>query len=794
MADNKAPGADCANCTLRNRKYVPTYAPEGAKVAVVGEGPGYNEAQKGRPFVGKSGKLLKYALARSGVDIDEVWASNTVACWPPNNRTPTAGELSCCSGRLDLELEGFEGDTVIPLGKTAGNEILEKAGYDPNMKISKVRGHWFDLGEVKILPTWHPAYVLRVPGEMNTFRKDIKRAILGISEHPLQTAPEVVFIRGTQELQDLINAIPPNTPVAYDLETDNVIWYARPDEPPDEILMMGLAWETDKCYIIHPDLIDSGAGKSLLNAMFQRDGTQWVAHNGKFDVTFLRTNDIDSAVCTFDTMLAHYALEETKGGHGLKQLALEYYGLPDYEGALVQQYLDNRNDRYSKVPYEKLAQYCAWDVCVTLQLRYDLQEEMITDDVFEMFNTILMPIQEALTGVEIRGVPIDEVHVEKWREKLGINMDIHIDGMSKYSDKPDFNPRSWQQVSKVMFEKLNLPRKRVRGLGINSTAKKAIAHIKPGDHEFVDFLREYRRVQKMDSAYLKNLLKFVDVHGRVHPNAFVHGTEVGRLSYREPAIQTIPRPYEDIFGAIVRSAFIAPPGYKFIMADYSQAELRVAAILSQEPFLLKVYLEGRDLHSEVAIAMYGEDWTKAQRVLTKMFNFSYLYGGSEYSFAEDAGLPIHIARKFVHDYNDVMPRLNEWKREQFELARTQGYVVSPFGRKRRFPLITRENQNDVRKAAVHAPVAGTASDLTQLSLKKAVELDHLVVLTVHDSIGELAREEVAEERAAELSKIMEDTATHYFPQLPWKVDADIRDRWCPLPEVMYADEVERSFS
>jgi DNA polymerase-1 len=230
------------------------------------------------------------------------------------------------------------------------------------------------------------------------------------------------------------------------------------------------------------------------------------------------------------------------------------------------------------------------------------------------------------------------------------------------------------------------------------------------------------------------------------------------------------------------------------MADYSQAELRVAAILSQDPFLLDVYLTGRDLHTEVAIAMFGKEWSPAQRVQTKMFNFSYLYGGSEYSFAEDAGLSISLARQFVRDYNEVMPVLNEWKRAQFEMARTKGYVVSPFGRKRRFPLITRENRNDVRKASAHAPVAGTASDLTQLSLIKAQEMGHYVVLTVHDSIGELAREEDAEASAAELSKIMEDTATHYFPQLPWKVDADIRDRWCPLPEELYADEVALSFS
>ncbi len=191
--------------------------------------------------------------------------------------------------------------------------------------------------------------------------------------------------------------------------------------------------------------------------------------------------------------------------------------------------------------------------------------------------------------------------------------------------------------------------------------------------------------------------------------------------------------------------------------------------------------------------MYGDDFTDAQRVLTKMFNFSYIYGGSEYSFAEDAGLPIDIARRFVADYNAIMPVLREYRVKQLALARKKGFVTSFFGRKRRFPLITQQNLSDVRKAAVHAPVAGTASDLTQLSLISALHQGHKVVLTVHDSVSEIAREEEAEYMAGRLRQIMIDTANHYFPEVPWEVDVDISNRWCPIPEKIHGEAVRATF-
>lgn len=793
MALSKAPHAKCSECSLAKYPFVPTYAPKDAKYAVIGEGPGYQETNQGVPFVGESGRLLSAVFKNNDIPYDRVWRSNVVACRPPNNREPVAHEIKCCKPRLFAELKEFEGDTILPMGKVAGETILAGAGYDPNMKISERRGHLFDWNGKTIVPTWHPAYVLRRPSEALNFFGDVERAIKGRVYHKVQEQPEVVWINTLSELVLTLNEVHEGAWVAFDLETDQVMWYDRPDEPADAILMLGLAWSDDIGYIVHPDLLyDSEMARDTLNNFFARTDLTFVAQNGKFDVLFLRTVGVHARV-DFDTMLAHYVLHE-EGPHGLKGLALKYFDLEDYEQGLVQKYLKSRNDRYSKVPYEDLGTYCAWDCCVTKALADVLGAQLYDQGLIEWpFKQILMRAQDATTEVEWNGMMVDAEYVDEWYDRLEAYAESLADEMRKIADDPELNPRSYQQVADVIYNERGIEKKRIRGLSPISTAKKALAHVREGQDEFVDTLRLYRRVHKMLRSYLKNLRAYADINGRVHSSILLHGTEVGRLSFRSPALQTIPRPYEDVYGAIVRGAFVAAPGHKLVVADYSQAELRVAAVLSGEPFLLEVYKEGRDLHSEVAIAMYGEEFTKEQRVMTKMFNFSYLYGGSEYSFAEDAGLDIDMARRFVRDYNKTMPVLAEWKQEQLRLARTQGYVQSPFGRKRRFPLITQTNLQDVRKAAGHAPVAGTASDITLLSLCRLVESGWKVVLTVHDSIVVEVPEDQIEMALDEVVTTMSKTGEEFFPEVPWKVDAEVRDRWSPLPEEVHPEQVKQTF-
>lgn len=803
----------------------------------VGEGPGLNEVKLGEPFVGQSGQLLHFVV--ENFTEEEFSKTNVVACRPPGNRDPTEKEIECCRGRLELDLAEASPKTIVALGKSAADYFT-----GTGMKISERRGLWFSDNGRDILCTWHPAYVLRRPGEMNTFVTDVRKAVAGRKDVQIPD-PGVTMPKDHHELKEALERIEgPN--VVFDLETDQLQWYKSEDHPQNHILMLGITDRENNAIIVNHDLLYGSGGdeyyfnrtnayfedqrdymmassaseaREILQEFFNRKDLAFIAHNGKFDVVFLRTVGIEART-DFDTMLAHYVLFE-ESTHGLKGLLVDYFGIPDYEKNLVQVHLRSRNDYYSKVPMWLLAKYCAIDVCMTLKLAHKLHEDLVRDDLHEQpFMSPIMEAQKAFVDMEWRGVGVDVPYVHMWQGKINDYLntiesemstvvyeelaeivtqdEVRFDDLLKKARNTvktvramllgeiPFNPRSSYMMSFAMYEVFKLPRPRARNIKATSTSKDAVINILERypnlkDNVLIVSLKKYRRAHKMQRSYIKNILESVDVAGSVHPTFLVHGTEVGRLSARNPAVQTIPRPYEDIFGAIIRSAFIARPGYVFVDADYSQAELRVAACLSMDEFLLEVYNDERDLHTEVAQSMYGSNWTKEQRVLSKMFNFSYLYGGNEYSFAQDAGLPLNTARKFVHDYNKLMWGLAEWKAKQFEMAKTRGYVESRFGRRRRFPLITRENLEEVRKASVHMPVASAASDLNLLSLIRLINEGYRVCLTVHDSIITEVPQEKARQHAEYIKQVMIETASEYFPWIPWKVDADIVSRWSPYP-------------
>jgi DNA polymerase-1 len=509
----------------------------------------------------------------------------------------------------------------------------------------------------------------------------------------------------------------------------------------------------------------------LLQGFFDRVKT--VGHNAKFDCVFLESHLGLKIHQDFDTMLAHYTLDENIK-HGLKFVVRHEFGIPDYEEVTIAKYLSSRNDRYSKIPPDELAKYGAMDVVATLLLRKVLQARLVAEGMLEWpFQNILMDAANRLTEVELRGMQIDVAQIDKASADLEIVLAGLRHKIQEEAGVPELNPNSTQQLAEVLFDRMRLPQTKSRKVKPRSTSHEVLEKLQNA-HPIIPLLLEHRRVQKIKSSYVENLRGYLDKEGRVHANFKIQGTEVSRLAVAEPALQTIPRP-SDYYGALIRSSFVAKEGMVLVICDFSQAELRIYTCLSQDPFLLRVYREGRDLHTEVALGMFGDDWTKEQRVRCKMFNFSYIYGGNEYSFAQDQGLKIEVARKFVKDYNALMPVALEWKREQFRTAQTIGVVETRLGRKRRFPLITSENIDDVRKACVHMPCASSASDLTLMSANEVISKGVPAVLTVHDSI--LA--ECPRELATEFGELMVDTMTRmgnkYFPEVPWKVDVD-RDK------------------
>lgn len=801
----KYPFANCAACPLKDMPHVASdpIKPD-AKIIVVGESPGERELRAGQAFSGESGRLLWTVLGTRGFTREQTQVLNTVACWPG-----AAGEEKqelldaarvCCAPRLDFELKerGSSHLPILTLGKTAREHFMG-AEHEGEL-FTTLTGRWYrgTHGE-RVLSTLHPAFVIRTPTAAKDMFDDMAKFMRGWQDPP-SSIVRIVITEKEHLLRVLKEAVT-HPVIAYDIETTQV------DFRYDDVTLLVFNFDGSTSYIVPGKHKQMPEEQRLLYSLdpeirqawvdFWGSSAEFVAHNGKFDSRFLRWQCGMKPRVDFDTILAHYALDERGGTHDLKTLAARLLNLHDYEKE-IKAYLRSKSDNYGKIPWNVLCDYAAWDAWATFHLKHILEQRMKEEGTYEApFKLVLSAFNMFVLGVEMHGVNIDVDYLEQMNEQFMAELESLREEISRLSDGNIENPASTQQVARFLFDIVGLGKVKNRRVKEGSTSKEALSALR-GQHPIIPPLQRYRRIAKMKDAYIDNLLGYVDDVGRVHCDFIIFGTETGRISTRNPALQTIPRAddHEDgKYGKLIKDAFVAGPGRVLVNADFSQAELRVAAALSGEPFLIDVYEHDRDLHSEVAAAMFGPNYDKEQRNICKSFNFAYLYGGTAYSFADDltgrgAGYKLDVkqAVEFVRKYDELMPRLAAWKEEQRKLMHAQGYVTSRFGRRRRIPFINNINKDDARKASFNAPDQGAASDLTLLAAM-AVEpaVAHLnahVVLTVHDSVIIDAPQEHAHEVAVIATRIMVATGNKYFPEVKWKADADAGEKWGSLKGIL----------
>lgn len=828
----KAPYAECDKCPLRNRKMVPGHGPgpDKATMVVVGEAPGRNEANYGVPFIGQSGQLLRAMLHLINVDageatlpglnadedaefevtVGEVYYTNCCLCQPAGNKIPPMAAKRCAN-RLAHELKPYW-DNDIPVGAlgVVPGEILV------GTSDRSLRGKWYRDG--RIVCSWHPAYVLRVAGSMqNRFSElllDLKKLKRG---KPLELPyPKWEIPRTPAELEEIVDRVidmmlseadfgsrPPT--ICYDLETDQLMWWKH------KILSAGFAYDYEHAFIIPEELIYEDCTRKALNKLFG-SGISFVGHNIKFDLRFVMAQlGVTVMPHMEDTLVAHHVLDENMM-HGLKPLLSDFLDIGDYEGKLIHRYLRTRGDHYSKIPRDKLYEYNALDVCYTLRLWDILESELIADGLYDRpYRYPMMASQPMLVDMELEGMWVDTDQLQ-W---LSDEMEQGIARLKAELEDEcgrKFNPNSWMQVSSIMYDVFKMPKVRGRNFKVGSTCQQArrmilqqIHHDSPAAQWLMKF-DQLKSLLKLKSSYVDNVWQYLDDDSKVHPDGLIYGTESGRLSFRDPPIQTIPRPGTgeaagETWGQYIRGYYAAPSGYKIVEVDISQAEMRVACALSGEPFLQRIYDNNEDLHTRVALEMYGEDFTKDQRNACKKFNFAYLYGGTEHSFAIEEGMNLKVAKGFVREYRRVMPVLTEWKDSMLQVLKKQGYVETRTGRRRRFPVITNDNWDNARKAAVNMPVQGMASEVTLITAIETWEYlkeagywgeEGTLIGLIHDSVLLVVRDDYVTEIAYEVQRIMREVGERWVSEVPWKVDIDIGPDWGHLKDVSKWPEFVRS--
>ena len=775
----KHPLAECEVCPLKEQPYVPSLITGTDDPIVVGEAPGGKEVEVGLPFVGPSGQLLDRVISQLGQDPRRLSRTNIVSCRPPGNRDPAPEEAAACRPRLLDELRSHPG-VVVAAGKVAREALLGKGASNAVLVHS-------DELRKEVLPIWHPAYVLRKPSAFEEFRRGVARAYRNGGQPYLDV--EVRVLDAVHTLEPVLRGLV-GTAMAYDFEATSVDWVtAKP-------LCLALTNKVDHAYIIPDDLLQEAACLEILRDFFTNEETSFTAHHGKWDLHLLwKLLGEGVGRVDFDTLVAHYALIEHPP-HGLKTLLSWYFDYGDYQRELIGRHLKRGAKNYADVPRPDLYRYTAIDVVGTLRLRRQFESDLSRTNLpTKLFTEVLMPLTMVFARMEHRGIAVDVPHLGFWDGKMKVEVDVLASEIRNMAGKPDLNPNSTQQMAVVLWDEMHLkknPRNKNYRKTLRSTAIPAVEHLasinpksrkKVRDGEpIVDTLVEYRRVAKLKSTYVDNLLESAASgvgNGRVHGTYNVHGTEIGRPSFQNPNLGNIPRP-EDKWGRAIRSSFIAGDGKLLVGLDYAQAEWRVFAAECEDPWLVAQFSNGVDLHSSIAKEMYGEEFTETHRGIAKSFNYAWIYGGTEWSFASDAGMPLDRAREWVRRYNSIMPVAVQWRREQFHRARTNGFVSTRTGRLRRFPLITKANLADTRKAAVHAVVSGGASDLTLMSL---IDLDKITtpVLTVYDSITLEVDQGDAENVAAYAKDIMLSYGREYYPEVPWEVDVHIGKRWVETP-------------
>lgn len=762
----------CLSCGLNECSFVPGYGPEKAELVVVGEAPGTTEVEKRRPFVGEAGKLLNKALQVVGVDREKVYITNTVLCRPWPHRAPKPAEVKACRPRLIEEIRSRHPRVVLALGSVAMRTLLPG-----KVSIEQEHGaaYWSDELCCSVVPAIHPAAILRNPGRYRF--ADLVRAVK-VAVDASSTHTEKADGNFTAILCDSYNDL---SLVSYEPTRLHDAMYLDVEVASDgRLLAVGFAYRPEQVYILTERALADRRVLKWLGEVVGSPATRLVGHNLKYDVQVLWRHGVGSARIDGDTLLMHYTLDERQGVHGLKAICRKLFKAPDWEEP-VKPY----KNQPEKCPRDVLYSYNAKDVYYTAALHARLNTEL-DEHSWKVLHELLIPAANVLARMEYTGILVDREEISRQGEELSAEIARLVRDMRQLVGR-EFNPDSPKQLLHLLYKELDLPVP-----GRLSTDEEALLMIREY-HPLPDLLLQYRKAKKLYSTYIEGLEELMDRDGRVHTTFNLHGTVTGRLSSSRPNLQNIPRPDTD--GGRVRNLFVATPGYILVQGDLSQAEVRVLAYYSQDKTLIEA-MEHEDIHTRTASLMFRvspEEVTKELRTAAKRITFGLIYGMSTQSLARELDVSLAEAEELVDKFFSIFPKAREWIEDTKAFVLAHGYVETPFGRRRRFDVITRENRGEVLRQAVNTLIQSVASDLTLSALIRlgnaflGEDESTRLLLTVHDSILLETRSEVAE-IASIVKKEMEQVPS--WVGVPFVAEVEVGWRWGSLQKWQHESSLE----
>ena len=467
-----------------------------------------------------------------------------------------------------------------------------------------------------------------------------------------------------------------------------------------------------------PDQLDRDSTLARLAPWLADPAKRKVGQNLKYDEHALANDNLVLDGVAHDTLLESYVLESHKP-HDMGNLALRHLNLPTIS------YDDVTGKGASRIPFEQVAieratEYSAEDADITVRLHHALHPLIAADPKLDyIYAQIEMPVREVLFRMERNGILIDSQRLAQQSRELGERVMALEQQAHQLAGQP-FNLGSPKQLGEILFQRMGLPVVKKTATGQPSTDEEVLQEL-AADYPLPKVLLEHRSVSKLKSTYTDKLPLMVNARtGRVH-TTFSQATAVtGRLASTDPNLQNIP--VRTAEGRRIREAFIAPPGHVLVSADYSQVELRIMAHLSEDPALLAAFHAGQDIHRATAGEIFGvkpEEVTTDQRRYIKAVNFGLIYGMGAFGLVQQLGIERGAAQQFIDKYFARYPGVAEYMQRTRDVAREQGYVETVFGRRLWLPDIKAgggPRRAGAERAAINAPMQGTAADLIKLAM------------------------------------------------------------------------------
>ncbi len=542
----------------------------------------------------------------------------------------------------------------------------------------------------------------------------------------------------TEALDNLLIELQKAPLIAFDVETNGL------DAMSSTLVGIAVAWGPGQAAYIplaHQTPPNQLALADVLNRLkpLMIGTPKIVGQHLKFDGHILENHGYPLTAVAHDTLLQSYLIDSS-GKHDLDYLARQYLQETTIKFSEVAG-KGAKQVSFDQVDIDSATAYAAEDADITLRLHaYFWPRLENTPKVKKIYENMELPLMPILRKMERHGILVDTEQLKRQSEVLAQQL-AELERQAAEEAGMPFNLNSPKQLQEILFEKMGLPVRVKTPKGVPSTAEEALSELT--EFPLPRLILAHRSLNKLKTTYTDRLPEQCHPEtGRIHTSFQQTGTITGRLSSSDPNLQNIPIRTED--GRRIRQAFIAPPNFCLVTADYSQIELRILAHLSEDSGLLNAFSRGADIHSATAADLFGVTEVSAeQRRFAKTINFGLIYGMSAFGLAKKLGIDQRSAAKFVTRYFEQFPQVKAFMEKIKKDTTQRGFVETLYGRRIYLPDLQAKSgvrRQGAERTAINAPMQGTAADLIKLAM---IRIDQWLIesrfpakmlLQVHDEL------------------------------------------------------------